>query len=140
MELFFFFWGGGVKKNHPVYVLKFQPYLGIATVLLLLVISISSSTLGVAAVARFSEVVESGVVVTSVRLRSRVLMVGLGRETTVRGGIHTCQRIWGEAGEALGDKFKCHQHQSPIPIMTILCFLLEDQAADFKLLEVFGGH
>jgi len=75
--------------------------LGIATVLLLLVISISSSTLGVAAVARFSEVVESGVVVTPVRLRSRVLMVGLGRETTVRGGIHTCQRIWGEAGEAL---------------------------------------
>ena len=83
-----------------------------AVVLLLLMISISSSTLlGVAPIAGFSKVVESGGVVTPVRLRSRVLMVGLGRETTVRGGIHTCQRIWGEAGEALEEKFKCQQHR-----------------------------
>ena len=123
------------------YILGFQPrnYLGKAAVLLLLVISISSSTLGVT---RFSKVVESGGVVNPVRLGSRVLMVSLGRETTVRGGIHTCHWISrGEPGEALGGKvekpptLRCYNIRvSTIPIMTIICFILEDQPADFNLL------
>ena len=84
-------------------------YLGVAAVLQLLVmVSIFSSTmassLGMAKVARlFSKVVESRGVVRSPLLLLLVICQ-LGRETAVRGGIHACHWIWGEAREALKEE------------------------------------